>query len=41
MPEGGADRPAEGQFITLFPPLVIDEPTAAEGPDILEHCAAA
>lgn len=32
---------AEGEFVTLFPPLVIDEATAAEGLDILERCAAA
>jgi len=32
---------AEGEVVTLFPPLVIDEPTAVEGLDILERCAAA
>lgn len=32
---------AEGEFVTLFPPLVIDEATAVEGLDILERCAAA
>jgi len=32
---------AEGDVVTLFPPLVIDEATAAEGLDILERCAAA
>jgi 4-aminobutyrate aminotransferase-like enzyme len=32
---------AEGDVVTLFPPLVIDEATAMEGLDILERCAAA
>lgn len=32
---------AEGDVVTLFPPLVIDEATAVEGLDILERCAAA
>lgn len=32
---------AEGNVLTLFPPLVIDEATAVEGLDILERCAAA
>jgi adenosylmethionine-8-amino-7-oxononanoate aminotransferase len=32
---------AEGDVVTLFPPLVIDEPTAVEGLGILERCAAA
>ena len=32
---------AEGDVVTLFPPLVIDEATAIEGLDILERCAAA
>lgn len=32
---------AEGDVVTLFPPLVIDEMTAVEGLDILERCAAA
>ena len=32
---------AEGDVLTLFPPLVIDETTAAEGLDILARCAAA
>jgi adenosylmethionine-8-amino-7-oxononanoate aminotransferase len=32
---------AEGDVVTLFPPLVIDEATAKEGLDILELCAAA
>ena len=32
---------AEGDVITLFPPLVIDEATAVKGLDILERCAAA
>ncbi len=32
---------AEGEVVTLFPPLVIDEATAVEGLDILERCAAA
>ena len=31
---------AEGDVVTLFPPLVIDEATAVEGLDILERCAA-
>ena len=31
---------AEGEFVTLFPPLVVDEATAMEGLDILERCAA-
>ena len=30
---------AEGDVVTLFPPLVIDEETAVEGLDILERCA--
>lgn len=32
---------AEGDVVTLFPPLVVDEATAVEGLDILERCAAA
>lgn len=32
---------AEGDVVTLFPPLVIDEATAVEGLDILKRCAAA
>ncbi|HYJ83637.1 MAG TPA: hypothetical protein VEW26_12455 [Allosphingosinicella sp.] len=32
---------AEGDVVTLFPPLVIDEAIAVEGLDILERCAAA
>jgi 4-aminobutyrate aminotransferase-like enzyme len=32
---------AEGDVVTLFPPLVIDEATALEGLDILERCASA
>ena len=32
---------AEGEVVTLFPPLVIDEATAVEGLEILERCAAA
>jgi adenosylmethionine-8-amino-7-oxononanoate aminotransferase len=31
---------AEGDVLTLFPPLVIDEATATEGLDILARCAA-
>lgn len=31
---------AEGDVVTLFPPLVIDEATATEGLDVLERCAA-
>jgi len=30
---------AERDVVTLFPPLIIDEATAAEGLDILERCA--
>ena len=32
---------AEGEVVALFPSLVIDEPTAVEGLNILERCAAA
>ena len=32
---------AERDVVTLFPPLIIDEATAAEGLDILERCASA
>lgn len=41
MPETGLIVAAEGDVVTLFPPLVIDEATANEGLDILERCAAA
>ena len=30
---------AEGDVVTLFPPLVVDEASAGEGLDILERCA--
>lgn len=36
----GLTLAAEGDVLTLFPPLVIDEATALEGLDILERCAA-
>ncbi|MBV8687943.1 MAG: aspartate aminotransferase family protein [Alphaproteobacteria bacterium] len=38
--EEGLIVAAEGDVVTLFPPLVIDEATALEGLDILERCAA-
>ncbi|MFN3389643.1 MAG: aminotransferase class III-fold pyridoxal phosphate-dependent enzyme, partial [Allosphingosinicella sp.] len=39
--EAGLIVAAEGDVVTLFPPLVVDEATAVEGLDILERCAAA